>query len=195
MKKKILTLNGSPFKNGKTAKLAKIVLENVDKAIYETELIHVNDMNITPCRGCESCRKTGECVIKDDMQALYQKFDEMDVLILATPVYWSNMSGQLKILFDRSVHKFEDFSQGGIPKKLQKGKRAVVITVCNAPWITGITRRQYILANKSINVVLREGGIKCVAKITHMGSMKTIGKYVPLKPHVVKKAKKVGKNL
>jgi multimeric flavodoxin WrbA len=60
-------------------------------------------LHISPCRGCDSCRKEikGHCIIKDDMQILYEKVINADILLLSSPVYWFTYSAQLKLFFDR----------------------------------------------------------------------------------------------
>ena len=60
-------------------------------------------MDIAPCKGCDSCRKDikGRCMIKDDMQQLYEKVINADALLLSSPVYWFTYSAQLKLFIDR----------------------------------------------------------------------------------------------
>jgi multimeric flavodoxin WrbA len=66
------------------------------------ESLRVAEMNINPCDACDSCQEThGVCVIQDDMQALYSKIQQADVLVLASPIYWFTFSAQLKTCIDR----------------------------------------------------------------------------------------------
>lgn len=70
----------------------------------KTELIHLKELNIKHCNGCdEYCKKFGTCQLNDDMIALYSKMKSADILVVATPVYFWNVSGYIKDLFDRSL--------------------------------------------------------------------------------------------
>lgn len=66
------------------------------------------------CRGCLACQKTGRCVIRDDMDDMIERFRKADVICFATPVYYYEMSGQLKTLLDRlnplfgTDHRFKE---------------------------------------------------------------------------------------
>lgn len=68
----------------------------------KVELLTIRDREIKPCDGCRSCKETGECHIKDDMQLIYEKMLSADGIILGTPVYFWSMSGQAKVLIDRT---------------------------------------------------------------------------------------------
>jgi multimeric flavodoxin WrbA len=99
----ILVLLGSPRKNGNSETLVKTVIEGIEEKILCTvESIYLHGLkDFHPCRGCGGCEKTGMCVIKDDMIALYEKVDEADIIFLVTPVYFYGPSAQIKIFIDR----------------------------------------------------------------------------------------------
>lgn len=87
---KVFATNGSPnMERGRTALILNPFLEGAREAGAETELFYASKLKIRPCTGCFSCwdEKPGECVIKDDMQTLYPKLRNADILVLATPVY------------------------------------------------------------------------------------------------------------
>ena len=67
------------------------------------ESLYIHGMNISPCHSCYSCQKKDAkgCVINDDMQILYPKLIEADAWVIASPVYWFNMSAQTKLWMDR----------------------------------------------------------------------------------------------
>lgn len=67
----------------------------------EVEMVRLADLAISPCIGCGGCTKTGRCVIKDDMQSLYDKVDVASAVIIASPVYFYALSAQMKIFIDR----------------------------------------------------------------------------------------------
>ena len=82
---KVLGIVCSPRKGGNTEILVREALEGAGEVGGETELILVADKNIAPCDACDTCRETGVCRIKDDMQPIYQQLDQADGIILGTP--------------------------------------------------------------------------------------------------------------
>ncbi len=99
---KIVIINGSPRNNGATAKILKCFAEKLSSMNEaETEYINISELDIRPCIGCMSCYKNGKCCIDDDGDRISQKIGEADGLIIGTPTYASNVSGQLKQLIDR----------------------------------------------------------------------------------------------
>jgi len=99
---KILGIVCSPRKGGNTEILVKEALEAASKAGGETELFLIADKNISFCDGCGACAKTGKCIIKDDMQGLYEKLEAADGIIFGTPVYFLSVSAQAKAVMDRT---------------------------------------------------------------------------------------------
>lgn len=103
MAKKIVVLNGSPRKNGNTSALVKSFIEGAEnKGNIITEFF-LDGMNINGCKGCFGGGKNPEspCVQKDDMDKIYPIYKEADIVVLATPLYYWSISGQLKCAFDR----------------------------------------------------------------------------------------------
>ncbi|MFC1864403.1 flavodoxin family protein [Chloroflexota bacterium] len=99
---KVLGIVCSPRKGGNTEIMLEEALAAAREAGAQTELVLVADKNIAPCDGCASCRKTGVCKIKDDMQPIYQQLEAADAVILGTPVYFCNVSAQAKAVMDRT---------------------------------------------------------------------------------------------
>ena len=99
---KVLGLSCSPRKSGNTAILISEALDGAQNEGAETELLSLSGKEITPCDGCDVCRTTGKCQIKDDMQTVYQKMEEADGIIFGTPVYFYSMASQAKALIDRT---------------------------------------------------------------------------------------------
>ncbi|MCT4543063.1 MAG: flavodoxin family protein [Vallitalea sp.] len=101
---KVVAFNGSPRKNGNTYTLLKTVLEQIEKENIDTELIHVGDRNIHGCIACGMCRKKGNnrCVFDDDIvNECIEKIIEADGIILGSPVYFADLSAQMKAFIDR----------------------------------------------------------------------------------------------
>jgi multimeric flavodoxin WrbA len=102
MQKKILILKGSPRDFGNSSVLANVVAAGAGETGAEVETFSLHKMDIHPCDACDSCLETGGvCVIGDDMQTLYPKLREADGIVLASPIYWFNISAQLKACIDR----------------------------------------------------------------------------------------------
>ncbi|MCK9632758.1 MAG: flavodoxin family protein [Methanoregula sp.] len=99
---KILAIHGSPRTIQSTTRiLANYVLEGAAEAGAGTEMIDLCDFRITPCTACDACTLNGICVNDDDVPALVERMKEADGIIFASPVYIDNVSGQMKIFFDR----------------------------------------------------------------------------------------------
>ena len=114
--KNILILNGSPRKNGNTAVLADQLVAGAVDTGATAEVIRLQDLEIHPCDGCDSCQtKSGGCVISDDMQDIYPKLLEADVIVIGSPVYWYSMTAQTKACLDRwyALESENDFELKG----------------------------------------------------------------------------------
>ena len=98
---KVLGIVCSPRKGGNTEILVKEALAATHEAGAETELVLVAGKNIAGCDGCSSCRQTGVCHIKDDMQPIYKQLEASDAVIFGTPVYFTNVTAQAKAIMDR----------------------------------------------------------------------------------------------
>lgn len=99
---KIIVLVGSMRKGGNTDLLAQAFAEGAGKK-NEVEIVSVADYKVNPCIGCNSCfeREENSCFQKDDMQIIYNKLAEADVVVVASPVYFYGISAQLKAIIDR----------------------------------------------------------------------------------------------
>lgn len=99
----ILILNGSPRLQGDTAGMVSVFREAAEGAGHTVTVLNVCRMNIRGCLACEYCHGIGQgvCVQKDDMQEIYEKLPDTDMLVLASPIYYHNISGQLKCVIDR----------------------------------------------------------------------------------------------
>ena len=101
MSKKILILSTSPRRGSNSEALAEAFAKGAAESGHEVELIAMREKDLRFCRGCFACQKSGRCVIGDDMQQIVPKMEQADVLVFATPIYYYEMSGQMKTLLDR----------------------------------------------------------------------------------------------
>jgi len=101
----ILVVWSSPNEHGLTAAAKDKVVEGITAAGMEAEVIHLNEKHIAACTICGNgwgtCLSDGACVQKDDFQEIYDAFRRADGIVLVTPVYWSDLSENLKALLDR----------------------------------------------------------------------------------------------
>ena len=103
---KILVLNGSPKKKSDTFRLTEAFLKGLDRSgAHETEIVHVIDHEIAPCRGCFGCwaRGDGRCVIEDDQNAILKRYRSADLIIWSFPLYCYGMPSHLKAVLDRTI--------------------------------------------------------------------------------------------
>ena len=103
MNKKILILNGSPRKNGNTSALIREFTKGAEESGNKVTTFFLDSMNINGCKGCFGGGKNPDspCVQKDDMDKIYPVYKEYDIVVLATPLYYWNFSGQIRTAFDR----------------------------------------------------------------------------------------------
>ena len=100
---KILVLNGSPRPNGSTAGMVRAFRETAEAHGHDVTVFDVCRMNIKGCLACEYChgKGRGACIQQDDMQEIYAALNDAEMLILAAPIYYHGISGQLKCAIDR----------------------------------------------------------------------------------------------
>lgn len=103
MANKIVILNGSPRKNGNTSTLVRAFADGAREAGADVREFFLDGMDIGGCKGCFGGGREGgcPCVQKDGMAEIYPAYRDADVVVLASPLYYWNISGQLKTAFDR----------------------------------------------------------------------------------------------
>ena len=98
---KVVILNGSPKKNGCTARALREVEETLNGEGVETETLFVGNKDIRGCISCNSCGKSGKCVFDDIINEIAPKFEEADGIVIGTPVYYAGANGSVISLLDR----------------------------------------------------------------------------------------------
>lgn len=103
MGKKIVVLNGSPRRTGNTSALVQAFAEGAESAGHTVTEFFLSGMDIHGCKGCFSGHSSRECpcVQQDDMKQIYPAVKACDVIVLASPLYYWTLSGQLKTALDR----------------------------------------------------------------------------------------------
>jgi len=127
---KIIAVFGSPQPRGNTAGLARAFLAAAREQGAEVQEYPVNQMNFKGCQGCRVCKtKEDACILEDDLPPVLNAVKEADILVLASPVYFGDLSGQLKCFFDRTFSYLNpDFSS-----RLPGGKHAVLVLAQGNP--------------------------------------------------------------
>lgn len=124
---RVIGIQSSPNMDGLTCQLTQAVLEGAESEGAETELIHLNKLDIESCkahdRGWGTCRSKGKCMIRDDFKNLREKINQADALVFSTPVYFGDLSESAKRFLDR-WRRCESFNREKSPLR---GKRVIGI--------------------------------------------------------------------
>ena len=131
---KVLGIMGSPRVGGNSDILLSQALAGAKEAGGKVEKIILDRKNISGCKDCKKCNKTGICVIKDDMLKIHKKILEADAIIHSVPVYFFSMTAQMKAYLDRWCALFDaewHWQKAYYPR--MRGKRIGLITVCGDP--------------------------------------------------------------
>ena len=123
MGKSILLFQGSPRKGGNTETLAAAFVKGAEEAGHTVKIVRAADKHIGGCIGCNTCfTNRGVCVQQDDMPEILEDIKAADVYVYATPIYFFNVTAQLKALIDRQYA----LMPAGVPE----GKQAVILLTC-----------------------------------------------------------------
>ena len=103
---KVIGMNGSPRKDWNSAQMLEHALKGAAAAGAETELIHLIDLQATGCRSCFACKRLGgksfgRCAVKDDLTDILDRSLEADAIIISAPVYFGDVPGMVRNLFER----------------------------------------------------------------------------------------------
>lgn len=122
---KVIAVNGSPRRNQNTATLLQKALDGAKTIGAETELIHLYDLQFKGCTSCFACKRkgshiVGHCAMKDDLSYCLEKVLECDVLLLGSPVYFNNLTGETLCFLERLL--FPNLSYNTGSQSLFRGK-------------------------------------------------------------------------
>ncbi len=115
-------INGSPRKNGNTnfvCEQLKNILSDKNDHVF---IFPVYARKVHPCIDCRGCKRDNlDCIVTDDMQELYKEMENADIIVFASPIYWSGVTGPMKNIVDRMRPYYQN-------RKL-KGKKAWVVSI------------------------------------------------------------------
>ena len=124
-----LVINCSPVRNGATAEIVHIVLENL-KNRFVIKSICIDDFNIGLCKGCRSCHSTAKCFQNDDVNTVMEFYEWADVIVSVAPSYWADIPGQFKVFIDRCTPWCNTHEPH---TKLSDGKKGYTIALRTGP--------------------------------------------------------------
>ena len=184
MSKSVLIIKGSPRKNGNSAVLADQVFDGAKEAGADVESIYLSGLEINPCDACDVCQGGGTgCIVEDDMQSLYPKLNQADVIVIASPIYFFTVSAQIKLFIDR-WYAFE-----GVGGNSLRGKQLAIVLVYGD---TDLYTSGGINAIRTFESISRYIGMEIVGMV--YGTALQIGE-VEKKPGLMAKAFNLGRRI
>lgn len=107
----VLAINGSPRKNWNTATLLNEALEGAASQGATTELVHLYDLKYKGCVSCFACKLNngasyGSCAYQDDLTPIFEKLEYVDAVILGSPIYLGNSTGEMRSFLERLVFQY-----------------------------------------------------------------------------------------
>ncbi len=181
--KKIVILFGSPHSNGHTKKLLDLFLQSLNFK-FETILFDAYKEKISPCMGCDVCKKTNKCVF-NDLEKLEKHLEDCDLLVIASPIYNLGFPAPLKAIFDRFQIYYNYFI---VNKKyrINKNKKTILLLTSGKKNNDFINRFE-----NQINYTLKYLNTKIYSKVIWDNT----DKQPVLKNEVISKIKNLTKNL
>jgi multimeric flavodoxin WrbA len=127
---KALGVLGSARIGGNTEVLLNSVIEGIQKAGGESEIVRLSDLDIKPCMNCGGCDDNGVCIQNDDMHLLYEKILNYDLIILASPIYFMGVSAWMKAFIDRSQALWvRKYKLNKFPDKARHERKGLFLSV------------------------------------------------------------------
>ena len=133
---KVTCVLGSPRTNGNSETIADKFCKTVEERGAEITKFELNKMNYRGCQGCMACKtKYDKCVLKDDLTEVLESVKNSDITLLATPVYFGDVTSQMKGFIDRTYSNLNPtfMTDPENASRLGKGKKLIFITAQGAP--------------------------------------------------------------
>ena len=133
---KVLAINGGPRKGWNTDTLLKKALEGAASAGAETERVHLYDLKFRGCISCLGCKlrkepRPNRCILRDDLTAVLDKAHEADAIILGSPIYFSEITGEARSFLERFLFQYLNYDD--YSKPLSPAKRMGLVFTMNCP--------------------------------------------------------------
>lgn len=185
---KILGICGSPRRHGNTETLLDAALNGAKLEGAITEKIIVSELRINPCHACYRCAKTGICIVKDDMHAIYKKLAGADGVIIASPVYFGSITAQLKIMVDRFQAKWVKMRSSKKPIAGKRNQQGVFLCVAGEGKIKFFRNARSIIRYLFATLGIKYSGGIFASSVSGVGDINK-------KPMALKKAFVMGAKL
>ncbi|RHR09093.1 flavodoxin family protein [Pseudoflavonifractor sp. AF19-9AC] len=130
---KFTVLMGSPRPEGNTAALLRPFLEECTRMGVETHCFRLNELSLSPCRGCMACQEVPDrlgCVQEDDLSKVFEAMKDCDVMVLATPIYSWYCTPAMKALMDRAIYAGNKYYGREKGASLLEGRRVATVVTC-----------------------------------------------------------------
>lgn len=131
---KLIAVCGSARKEGNTAKMLHKVIEGAKSVGAETEFVNLFDLNYKDCISCYACKlknrkSSAHCALNDDLRPLLQSIEQADAIVLGSPIYYANISGQMSSFTNRLMFQYLDYGAKGTGPKPKFFKTALIATM------------------------------------------------------------------
>jgi len=123
----VIGVAGSARKNGNSATLMRAVLKGAAGAGADTDEVYLNGLGLRGCQGCDTCSPTGKCILNDELTPVLEELRKADGWVLASPIYYDSVSGQMKTFFDRCRTFTRDPQTHELRPQLEGRRTGVVI--------------------------------------------------------------------
>lgn len=131
---KLIAICGSARKQGNTSKMLHQVIEGAKSVGAETEFVNLFDLNYKGCTSCYACKlknskSYGHCIQNDELKPLLERIEQSDVIVIGSPIYYGNLSGQMRSFTDRLLFQYLDYGARGTGPKPKNFKTALITTM------------------------------------------------------------------
>ena len=133
---KVMAINGSPRKGWNTDTLLKKALEGAASAGAETEMVYLYDLKFRGCVSCMACKLQKEprpcrCIQRDELSPVLDRLHEADAVILGSPIYFSETTGEMRSFFERFLFQYLNYDN--YAKPLSPAKKTAFVFTMNCP--------------------------------------------------------------
>jgi multimeric flavodoxin WrbA len=176
---------GSPRSNGSTAYVIDKIIEGMKENNIEVNRYCLGNMKINYCLGCKKCYEYGKCIQNDDFDTIMKDLFVADIVVIGSPSYWGDITGQLKVFFDRNT-LYCDTNENRV--EVPKGKKGISVAIR-----AGKSERENIHIIESIEHYYGHLGISPIGSVSITG-VDTISDLMD-KSNEINNAYEIGKNI
>lgn len=161
VKKNVLILSSSPRPDGNSRALCDALAEGARFAGHDAHVLDVAQLSIRPCLGCNYCyNHSNACAIHDDMDLVWAEIDKADILVFASPIYFFNVSAQLKLVIDRLYARY---------RTMHPTESALLLTSADSESVTRPVRMAYQKMVECCSFTDR--GVICASRVWETGDI------------------------